>query len=334
METDPAVTVRPLSAGGPLALQVRIAAYEPRGVAGSLRLTLPPGWRARPAELPLHLAGDEVQTVRFDLTPPAGLRPGAYPVSAGFRDGAGREYTTGFRLIDYPHIRPHPLYRPATTRIEAVDVVVPRGLRVGYITGAGDAVPTALAQLGVQVTPLPPGSLATADFSRFDDIVVGIRAYEVRPDLPAANPRLLRWLRAGGTLIVQYQQAGWAQYAPYPMTFERRADRVTDETAPVTILDRTSPVVTRPNRIGPADWQDWVQERGLWFPHTWDPHWHPVFAMSDPGEPPLEGSLLVAHYGQGTVVYTGLDFFRELPAGVPGAYRLFANLLALGRPGR
>ncbi len=181
---------------------------------------------------------------------------------------------------------------------------------------------------------LPQGSLATADFSRFDDVVVGIRAYEVRPDLPAANPRLLAWVKNGGTLIVQYQQAGWAEFAPYPMTFARPAERVTDETAPVTVLDATSPVVTRPNRIGPADWEGWVQERGLWFPHTWDSHWKPVFQMADPGEQPQQGALLVTQYGKGTAVYTGLDFVRELPAGVPGAYRLFANLLALGRPGR
>ena len=200
--------------------------------------------------------------------------------------------------------------------------------------GAGDDVPAALAQLGIKVELLTPDALGGngLDLSRFGTIVVGVRAYETRPDLAAANRRLLDWVRNGGTLLVQYQQAAWAQdgFAPYPLSFARPADRVTNETAAVTALEPASALLTRPNRIGPADWQGWVQERGLWFPQTWDPNWKPLLEMADPGEQPQQGALLVANYGQGTVIYTGLAFFRQLPAGVPGAYRLFVNLLAAG----
>jgi hypothetical protein len=333
LETDRAVVVLPLAVRAPLPLDVHVSAQDPRGSAGTLQLTLPAGWRASPAQAELRLAGGEARTVRFQLTPPAGLRAGGYDIAAGFRDEAGRDYTRGYRLIDYPHIRPHPLYRAATTTVQAVDVVVPSGLRVAYIMGAGDEVPAALAQLGLHVEPLAPASLGTADLSRFDDIVVGVRAYEVHPELAAANPRLLDWVRAGGTLVVQYQQAAWAQAGlpPYPLAFNgRMGDRVTDETAPVTVDDPTSPALTRPNRITAADWQGWVQERGLSYPRTFDSNYKAPIEMSDPGEAPSRGSLLIATVGKGTYVYTGLSLFRELPAGVPGACRLFANLLALG----
>ena len=333
VSVDRDVAVRPLALRMPLTLETSVTAEQTTGTAGELRLVLPPGWRAIPATASLRLAGGESHTVRFAVMPPATLSAGTYDIAAVFRDGSGREYGRGFRLIEYPHIRPHPLYADARTRVEAVDVTVPQSLTakpIGYVMGAGDDVPQALAQLGIHVELLSSEALATGDLARFRDIVVGVRAYEMRPDLAAANRRLLDWVRAGGTLVVQYQQASWAAFAPYPMAFAPRADRVTDETAPVKVLDPISPLLTRPNRIGPADWDGWVQERGLWFPHTWDAHWRALLEMSDPGEAPLQGGLLVARYGQGTVVYTGLSFFRELPAGVAGAHRLFVNLLAAG----
>ena len=175
-------------------------------------------------------------------------------------------------------------------------------------------------------------SLARGDLSRFDAVVIGSRAYETDTALVANNTRLLDYARAGGLVIVQYQQYPFIQgnYAPYPLTIARPHDRVTDETAPVTPLDPRSPVFQFPNAIGPADWEGWVQERGLYFAHDWDSTYVPVLETHDPGEAPLKGGLLVAPLGKGVYVYTGLSFFRQLPAGVPGAYRLLANLLGLG----
>jgi len=163
-------------------------------------------------------------------------------------------------------------------------------------------------------------------------VIVGIRAYELRPDLRASNARLLDYVRGGGTLIVQYNQYEWSEggYAPYPLSIARPHDRVTDETAPVTLLDPSHPILSYPNRITDADFEGWVQERGLYFPRTWDERYTPLLEMADPGEEPQRGALLVAKVGDGTYVYTGLALFRQLQAGVPGAYRLLANLLALG----
>ena len=181
---------------------------------------------------------------------------------------------------------------------------------------------------------LDADSLSRGSLSRYDAIVIGSRAYEIDPALVASNDRLLDYVRAGGLVIVQYQQYPFVQsgIAPYPLSIARPHDRVTDETAAVALLQPSSPVFHVPNEIGPADWQGWVQERGLYFAHDWDSAYTPLLEMHDPGDPPLQGGLLVARVGKGTYVYTGLAFFRQLPAGVPGAYRLFANLLALKRP--
>jgi len=214
---------------------------------------------------------------------------------------------------------------------------VPAGLRVGYVEGAGEAWPGILGRIGITPSVLAAYSLAGADLGKYDVIVTGIRAYEVRHDLGAANARLLEYVRGGGTLIVQYNKYEMVEghFNPFPITLASPHDRVTDEAAPVRVLDPASPVFNWPNRITEADWQGWVQERGLYFAHTWAPEYTPLLEMADPGEAPMRGSLLVAKYGRGTYVYTGLAFFRQLPEGVPGAWRLFANLLALGaRPGR
>jgi hypothetical protein len=187
--------------------------------------------------------------------------------------------------------------------------------------------------VGVPIELLGPDTLARGDLSRYDAIVIGSRAYETDPALVAANGRLLDYARAGGLVIVQYQQYPFVSggFAPYRLSIARPHDRVTDETAAATVLDPASPVFHVPNEIGPDDWRGWVQERGLYFAHDWDPAYTPLLEMHDPGEPPLQGGLLVSSLGTGTYVYTGLSFFRQLPAGVPGAYRLFANLLALKR---
>ncbi|GIW53393.1 MAG: hypothetical protein KatS3mg081_2748 [Gemmatimonadales bacterium] len=222
--------------------------------------------------------------------------------------------------------------RPARAEIRVAPITLPAVSRVGYVRGASDRVPEALLQLGLPLEILSAAQLARSDLSVYDAIIIGARAYETDSALVRHNRRLLDYVRDGGLLLVQYQQYAFVagNYAPYPLTINRPHDRVTDETAPVTILEPEHPAFTRPNRIGPADWEGWPQERGLYFAGTWDSAYRPLIETADPGYPPLRGGLLVASYGRGTYVYTGLAFFRALPAGVPGAYRLFLNLLALG----
>ena len=224
-----------------------------------------------------------------------------------------------------------PAPHAATARVSAFDLRLPKLSRVGYVVGAADRVPESLLEVGVPVVRLVAAELAAGDLSRYDAIVVGARAYESDPALVAANGRLLDYVRGGGLLIVQYQQYAFVEgrFAPLPLEIARPHDRITDEGAPVSLLDPTSPVFRYPNPVGPADWEGWVQERALYMAGSWDPGYRPLLEMSDAGEPAQRGGLLVARVGKGTYVYTGLAFFRQLPAGVPGAFRLFVNLLGL-----
>ncbi|HEX7023880.1 MAG TPA: hypothetical protein VF187_03595, partial [Gemmatimonadales bacterium] len=213
----------------------------------------------------------------------------------------------------------------------AVPIARPSLAHIGYIRGASDRVPEALLEIGLPVDLLDAAMLERGDLSQYDVIVVGSRAYETDQALLENNTRLLEYARAGGRLVVQYQQDPFFNggFAPAPLTLGRQHDRVTDETAPVTLLDPEQAAFTRPNTLGPADWSGWVQERGLYFARSWDRSYVPLLEMADPGEAPLRGGLLVRPLGKGTYIYTGLSFFRQLPAGVPGAYRLFLNLLDL-----
>jgi hypothetical protein len=214
--------------------------------------------------------------------------------------------------------------------VSAADIRFPPLSRLGYIRGAADRVPEALAGVGMPVEVLTARDLASGDLSQYDAILVGSRAYETDPTLPRANARLLDYARNGGLVIVQYQQYAFVQggFAPYALEIARPHDRVADETAKMTMLDPASPVFTTPNRIGPEDWDGWVQERGLYFARSWGPEYTPLLSMADLGGAEQKGALLAARIGKGRYVYTGLAFFRQLPAGVPGAYRLLANLLA------
>ncbi len=317
----------------PLEVSVTTAAGTASGIAGELRLDLPPGWRSEPetARLELDFEGAS-KTTDFRIFPTRPLAPGEYRITAVFHADGGDSFSRGYQLVDYPHTRPRSLYSPSITTVEAFEVRIPEGLSVAYVPGAGDEIPQAMAQLGLTPDILDAEALSTADLDRFDVIVTGIRAYEVNPALVAANHRMLQYVEDGGTLIVQYNKYEYDELdvTPYPTSMSRPHDRVTDENAPVTVLDESQQVVSWPNEITSADFEGWIQERGLYFLSEWDPRFVPVLEMSDPGEAPLRGSLLIAPYGEGKYVYTGLSFFRELPAGVPGAYRLFANLLALG----
>jgi hypothetical protein len=219
--------------------------------------------------------------------------------------------------------------------VEAARFELPGLARLGYVRGAADAVPEKLAAIGLPVVLLDADSLARGDLSRYGAIVIGSRAYEIDAALMANNGRLLDYARAGGLVIVQYQQYQFVAggFAPFPLTIARPHDRVTDEMAAVKPLAPDHPAFHYPNAIREGDWDGWVQERGLYFPREWDSTYAPLLEMADPGGGPLRGGLLVAPLGRGTYVYTGLSFFRQLPAGVPGAYRLFLNLLALRRNG-
>ena len=294
---QPELAVVPLDDRTPdsLRFSVRLLAAGDRPTAGVLRLGAPAGWRVTPDSLPLRLDPGAERVESFTLRPPARLAPGDARVTAVLTAGDGARFDQGYTLVDYPHIRPRALYRPAEARVRAFEVHVPRGLSVGYVAGAGDDAPEALRELGIPVTLLGPEALATGDLGRFDAILTGIRAYEVRPDLVAHNDRLLDYVRRGGTLVVQYNKYEFTApgLAPYPVTMARPHDRVTDEDAAVRLLDPAAKALSWPNRIGPADFEGWVQERGLYFLHSWDPRFVPLLEMADPGEAPLRGALLV-----------------------------------------
>jgi hypothetical protein len=240
---------------------------------------------------------------------------------------------------------------PAQCIVHAFAINVPQNLRVGYITAESEPIPDALRMLGIQVDLLDAQALAFRDLSKFDAIVVGVRAYELRPDLVAANQRLLDYTANGGTLLVQYQRDFiWdkSSFAPYPALVSppaspakdggtpapRPLPRITDESSPVRFLKPNDPLLNRPNKITQSDFKGWVQERGLYFWTQFDSKYTTLVAMHDPGEPDLNGALVYARYGKGVYIYTGIAFFRQLPEGVPGAYRLFVNLLSASRPAR
>jgi hypothetical protein len=299
-----------------------------RPLRGATRLRLPEGWRATPAEARLELAANDEQVVRFMVTPGAG--PAATSVSAEI-DTGGAVYSRRLVRIDYPHIPVQTLMPPAEARLVRVDLQH-AGEQVAYVMGSGDQGPDALRQMGYRVTLLADDELESAPLARFDAIVIGVRAYNTRPRLRALKSRLLDYVAVGGRLVVQYQTPDDAlreAIGPWPFTISR--DRVTVETAEMRVLKPGHPLLTTPNRIGPEDFTGWVQERGLSYANPWDPRYETVLSANDPREPPRDGGLLVARVGKGTFVYTGLAMFRQLPAGVPGAWRLFANLVSAGR---
>jgi len=236
-------------------------------------------------------------------------------------------------VIDYPHVERTLYIRPAEVRAAVFPVRMREGIRVGYIMGSGDDGLEALRQLGANVEEVGLDRIREGDFSGYDVLVLGILVYETRPDVAAVNDRILAFAEAGGTVIVQYNRYGYPTggFAPYPVSMGsgRSAPRVTDENSPFALLERGSPVFTSPNNILETDFQGWVQERGLYFLAEWDDRFTPLLEFSDPGEAPARGSLLVAPVGQGLYAYIALALFRQLPAGVPGAHRLFANLVSL-----
>lgn len=329
---DPSNMVWPLGMTEPRELRVRVRNHAVDGKGGTVRLEPPPGWGVSPPEHVLALAEPGAEaSFSFTVNPPPRLAEGTYHFRASARSPDGREYREGLVLVDYPHIPRSALFPPAETMVSVFPVEMEGDLRVGYIMGSGDAGAEALRQMGATVELLGAEAVRAGAYQRFHAVVLGIRAYETRPDLAAANDRLLEYARSGGTVIVQYNKYEYPAggFAPYPVTMARPHDRVTDKSAPVRILVPEHPVVRHPNPIGPGDFDGWVQERGLYFLRSWDGRFTPLLEMADPGEPGQSGGLLVAKVGDGAYVYTGLALFRQFPRGVPGAHRLFANLVSL-----
>jgi len=312
--------------GKPAPVELRVRAARD-AVKGRVTLPVPTGWRVEPEAAPVELAkSGDAATVWFSVTPPPGaaaatLRP-AIEVD-------GKTFGFSEQIIDYPHIPLQDVLRPAHVRIAPLEAKVPDVL-VGYVEGSGDTVADDLRHIGIRVELLDDEALRSADLSRFHAIVVGIRAYNTRDALRAQHDRLMRYVEAGGTVVVQYNTQSRlgpldGRVGPYPLEVGR--GRVTDERATMTVLAPGHELLTRPNAIGPSDFEGWIQERGLYFATTWDSKYTPIFSAADEGEEPLAGGMLFARHGKGRYVFTGLAFFRQLPAGVPGAYRLFLNLI-------
>jgi hypothetical protein len=295
----------------------------------SVRLRMPQGWSAEPASaaVTFESKGDEAHAT-FRVTPPKNEQTAT--LGAEVELPGGKKLMMGLNNIEYPHIPYQRVFGDSFAKLVRVDVTK-RGSRIGYIMGSGDDVADALRQVGYDVTLLSDADLARADFAKYDAIVTGVRAYNTRKALKLAHAKLLDYVKNGGTLVVQYNSTSpqpmlLPSPGPYPFTVTH--DRVTVEEAPVTLLKPEHPLLNTPNKVRAEDWNGWVQERGLYFTKDWDPKYETIVASNDPGEPSKPGGELYARYGKGVYVYTSYAWFRQLPAGVAGAYRLFVNLVS------
>jgi LmbE family N-acetylglucosaminyl deacetylase len=329
VEASPRGLVWPASSLDARSVSVVVRSEAEGGSRGAVAMTAPVGWSVSPTSqlFALPEAGTE-RTMTFELRPSSTPEAGEHVFTVEARTDEGRVFGEGYSLIDYDHIERAALFSAAEARATVVPVDVADGLRVGYIMGSGDDGPEAIRQLGVDISLLSGDQVREGAFDGFNTIVLGIRAYEVRDDLRAASEQLLDFVREGGTVVAQYNRASLGSLPPFPLTVGRGSPRVTDETAPVRLVDPDAPLFTTPNRIGDGDFEGWVQERGLYFGSQWDDAWVPMLELNDVGEDPQRGSLLVASVGEGIFMYTGLSFFRQWADGVPGAYRLFANLIS------
>ncbi|MBC7925211.1 MAG: PIG-L family deacetylase [Bryobacteraceae bacterium] len=296
---------------------------------GTVSLKLPHGWTATPLKQPFQLgsAGDK-QSISFILKIPKNATSGTIQAIA---EANGHNFTEGYRVAGYRGLESHAIYEPAQTTLKIADVRVAPNLRIGYIAGAGDDLPASLMQLDIKTESLSPEMLATSDLAPYTAIIVGVRASAVRPDFKAHRDRLLKYVQNGGHLIVQYQTQEFdeAPYGPWPYRVKASAEEVSEEAATVAILEPGNPVFQTPNPISSADFEGWVEERGSKFLTEWDPRYTPLLESHDREQAPQKGGLIQTRYGKGYWTYAAYSFYRQLPAGVPGAYRLFANLLSL-----
>ena len=320
------VFVFPTGQPKPISVQVT-AATGP--VKGELKLALPQGWEVSPASVPIDLKAANAETVAtFTVKPPNQNSEGTLRAIVSID---GRDYSLARVRISYPHIGVQTLMPPAEAKLVRADVRK-KGDRIGYIPGAGDDVPESLRQLGYSVKILSEPEITAKNLAQFSAVVLGIRAYNTQETISNWLPEVFAYVKNGGVVIAQYNTLAdlkSTQLGPYPLEISR--DRVTDENAEIRVLAPNHPLMTSPNKITSKDFEGWVQERGLYFPNKWDAAWTPILSCNDPKEKPLDGGLLVAKLGKGFFIYTSYSWFRQLPAGVPGAYRLFANMLSLGK---
>jgi LmbE family N-acetylglucosaminyl deacetylase len=337
MPIGPAVSVTMVQSDGVIPLDsssipvsVKVHSNVKGSAQGTVRLSLPAGWTSVPAAAPFSFEQDgQEQVVTFEVSP-VNLQEQSYPIEA-VATYSGHDYREGYVQVGYPGLRPYFEYSHASDRITAANVKVAPGLQIGYIEGSGDEVPDSLVDLGIRVHFLTREDLASGDLSRYNEILVGVRAYAVRDDLRTYNGRLLDYVKHGGAVVVQYQTPEFDHnFGPYPYVMTSDPEEVTDEHSVVKILDPQNPAMRWPNVITQKDFDGWIEERGSKFLKTWDSHYEPLLETHDPGQSPQEGGMVIARYGAGVWMYTAYAFYRELPLGVPGAYRLFANLLSLG----
>jgi LmbE family N-acetylglucosaminyl deacetylase len=312
----------------PKPVSVRVTAAT-GAVKGELKLNVPQAWEASPASVPVDLKTANAEMVAtFNVKPPNQNGEGTLRAIVSID---GRDYSLGRVRISYPHIGVQTLMPPAQAKLVRADILK-KGDRIGYIPGAGDDVPESLKQIGYSVKMLSEYEITAKNLEQFSAVVLGIRAYNTQDRISNWLPELFDYVKNGGLAIAQYNTTAdlkTNQFGPYPLEISR--DRVTDENAPVRVLAPNNPLMNAPNKITLKDFDGWVQERGLYFPNKWDPAWTPILSCNDPKEKPLDGGLLVAKSGKGFFIYTSYSWFRQLPAGVPGAYRLFANMLSLGK---
>jgi hypothetical protein len=335
VSVTPALAVIPAALPTRREIHVSVINGTKAAAQAAVSLDLPAGWKSTPANVPLSFAHeDEALSARFEVTAPPQAKVGQYTLRAIVTSPVmpNEKFSNGYEVIEYPHIQRRQVIKPAEAALKVVDVKVTANINVGYIVGVGDQVPPALEQLGAKVTYIDEDELAWGDLSKHDVIITGVRAYERRADLRAYNRRLLDYVSRGGTVIVQYNKMEFnqADYGPYPAKVSN--NRVSDENVPVKLLAPADPVFNFPNKIGPAAWANWVQERGLYFLGEKDPKYIDLVSMTDsfkdnPGEKP--GAMVEAKYGRGRWIYLGLGLWRQLPAGTDGAYQLLANLIAL-----
>jgi hypothetical protein len=331
VELEPGEQVIPVENGSERIVKVGVSSNLTGAPAGSLRLEAPSGWRIEPGEIPVDLRQrGEKKDFEFKVVP-GSLQEGHTQIRAVLTAG-GKDYSEGYTLVTREDLASAYYYQPALQRVSIVNVKIPKKLKVAYVPGAGDEIPTVLQQIGMDVTILPAENLGNEDLSRYGTIVLGIRAYDTQKEVAANNKKLLDFVSAGGTLVVQYNASAGdfnsGHFTPFAAQVSR--SRVSVEEAPVEILAPDDSVFRYPNAITPRDFDGWVQERGLYFMDQWDSNFKPLLSSHDPGESPLKGGLLRAQYGKGTYIFTGYAFFRQLPAGVPGAIRLYVNLLSAG----
>lgn len=336
MPIGPAISVTMAQSDGVIPLHsasipisVKIHSNVKGPAQGAVRLNLPAGWTSAPDNVPFSFSQDgQEQVATFQVTP-TNLQEQSYPIEAVASYG-GQDYKEGFIQVGYPGLRPYFEYSQANDHISAADVKVAPDLQFGYIEGSGDDVPQSLVDLGIHVHFLTKEELASGDLSKYNEILVGVRAYAVRDDLRTYNGRLLDYVKGGGAVVVQYQTPEFDHnFGPYPYVMTSDPEEVTDEHSVVKILDPQNPAMRWPNVITSKDFDGWIEERGSKFLQSWDTHYQPLLETHDPEQNPQEGGMVIARYGEGVWMYTAYAFYRELPLGVPGAYRLFANLLSL-----